>query len=134
MRNVVGRNTIKSRVLELLNEHGLLTVAGLVELLKPEYPRCTEQALYLNHVKELHSDKLVKRLTGAFAITTGGQAELKRLEVELSKEGLVRANLFVPSGVYDGAELRKTCMRPGAYDAYRVKSIINGKIHNVQSI
>lgn len=31
------------------------------------------------------------------------------------------------SGTYDGKELGRTCVRPGAYDAYELPSLIGGK-------
>lgn len=33
------------------------------------------------------------------------------------------------SGAYDGKELRRTCLRPGAYDAFEQPSLIGGERH-----
>ena len=66
------------------------------------------------------------------ALTKAGieaYSELGLLAVPSTKKRTVvqKKNELMSRPVYDPVELGRTCMRPGAYDAYALPSIINGR-------
>lgn len=70
-------------------------------------------------VFELVNDRLT--------MTVDGHNELNILNAKLANPSeTVKANLYrAPAGAYRGDELKRTCYRPGAYDAYDKPSLIN---------
>lgn len=70
-------------------------------------------------------------LDGKVSLTAEGMKECVKLNArsqELERAKQVKANLLeMPTGTYDGAELRKVAVRPGALDYLKCPSIFNGK-------
>lgn len=65
---------------------------------------------------------------GKIRLTDKGVIEYNYLELKKNIPKVVPYKLVAPmSGVYNGHELRLHSMRPGAYDAYNLPSLINGK-------
>ena len=70
----------------------------------------------------------LKKQENSWAITVNGLARLRELEGEKSVDTRVKSHLHRPvSGTYDGRELKNLCVRPGAYDAYKLPSMMAGQ-------
>jgi hypothetical protein len=67
-------------------------------------------------------------LTGTrYTLTADGHAELSILDSKLIQKAnaALPRSLAISKECYDGAELRRNCLRQGAYDAYDKPSLIN---------
>lgn len=58
-------------------------------------------------------------------ITNAGRAAIEGHKFKPSKDRIAAGTTV---GTYDGAELRQTCLRPGAYDFMQCPSMIQGEL------
>ena len=58
-------------------------------------------------------------------ITNSGREAIEGHKFKPSKDRIANGNTV---GTYDGAELRQTCLRPGAYDFMQCPSMIQGEL------
>lgn len=125
-------NTLAHEVLKVL-ELGEFQPSEIDARLQGRFTR--ETLLGLPGVlAELEFVGLVLVSDGKVSSTAEGNKECARLnhkaqEIERAKQ--VKANLVhIPKDTYDGAELRKQAVRPGALDYLKCPSVFNGKRSN----
>ncbi len=133
-QKTIVRGSVPHRVLETLCENGQLSVP---EIKNTAYVGDTAHRLRTIMLPDLMARGLVKTAGGdEWAITEEGLARklalgdadiFRRTERRKSKAANVRATMDRP--VYLGDELGRVCMRPGAYDAFGLPSVINGDRH-----
>lgn len=76
---------------------------------------------------------LVKPWDSNLSLTVKGSRQLRRINeeqggpVQFAGKRLISTGTV--TGAYDGKELRKTCLRAGAYDAFALPSLIGGEHH-----
>ena len=101
------------------------------KLLAPSLPISKRSTLDVDVLFPMQEEGLILYDT-VFAITQVGTAKLRELEEAANTKRAaeerekVRASQLVARGVYDGAELKLTAVRPGALDYRKHPSIING--------
>lgn len=66
-------------------------------------------------------------------LTPFGKRKLRSINAGLDSDGGVAGKVTISAGTmpvgYDAPELRRTCLRPGAYDAFELPSLISGERH-----
>lgn len=76
---------------------------------------------------------LVKPWDAMLTLTVKGSRQLRRINeeqggpVQFAGKRLISTGTV--SGTYDGKELRRTCLRVGAYDAFELPSLIGNEHH-----
>lgn len=80
-------------------------------------------------VKDLMAKRLLRRVDEhVIDITLRGRALLKEVTEAARPHGeIAGARTHQGAGIYDGRELGRTCVRPGAYDAYKLPSLIGSQ-------
>jgi hypothetical protein len=76
---------------------------------------------------------LVKNLPeNVIMLTLAGSRKLRAINMQASSLQVAGKRLIgtgTTTDAYDGKELRRTCLRPGAYDAFEQPSLMAGKRH-----
>lgn len=118
------------KILELLSTQDA-EMEDIQKLLAPSLPISKRSTLDVDVLFPMQEEGLILYDT-VFAITQVGTAKLRELEEAANTKRAaeerekVRASQLVARGVYDGAELKLTAVRPGALDYRKHPSIING--------
>ena len=109
-------------VLTLLKDYGPQERKALV-VADEEDTKATLSALFRsNYVKT--------QIDGLIGITTSGSKKLRQVNDEHNGPMPVAGKrTHVGVGLYDGKELRRTCLRPGAYDAFEMPSRMADGLH-----
>ena len=67
---------------------------------------------------------------GLMMLTPSGSRKLRLIREALDGPmPIAGKRTYVKAGTYEGSELRRTCLREGAYDAYELPSLMDGKRH-----
>lgn len=76
---------------------------------------------------------LVKPWDSSLSLTVKGSRTLRKINEEqagpIQFAGKRLISTGTVTGAYDGKELRKTCLRVGAYDAFALPSLIGDHLH-----
>lgn len=81
-------------------------------------------------VKNLMAKRFLRRIDDhEIDISATGKSKLKAVNAAMRPSTGEKAGprTYQGSGTYDGRELGRTCVRPGAYDAYQLPSMFAGK-------
>ena len=69
-------------------------------------------------------------IDGLVEITPLGVRELSSINASQEEPlPLAGKRTFVVKGNYEGNEMRRTCLRPGAYEAFEKPSLMSGKLY-----
>lgn len=81
-------------------------------------------------VKSLMATRYLRRVDEHVVdISARGKAKLRSITANAQPYvgEIVKPRTHQGGGIYDGKELGRTCVRPGAYDAYELPSLMGGK-------
>lgn len=67
-------------------------------------------------------------------LTPSGSRKLRIVNDANDPRPVAGKRTYVAHGFYDGKELRRTCLREGAYDAYELPSLMDGKRYERREI
>jgi len=127
---------IKHEILQLLAKNEYVSIPGILKAFKVKLKGQTTKSVEEGHMTEMELvGHVFRRKDGTWSITVDGMALSKELDKQLE---VLRAAATLPkvpgnlvskvSGLYNGAELRRTCLRPGAYDAFDKPSLMGDKL------
>jgi hypothetical protein len=72
-------------------------------------------------------------IDGLIVLSPAGTKRLRMINQEQAGPQQIVGKRLISTGTvtgtYDGKELRRTCLRPGAYDAFELPSLFGGKHH-----
>lgn len=129
-KSPIKPNSIRHRVLNHLADVSTADTEGLYKLFEEELADTltTQQAFEDGHMRILHMDNYVTRVDDTlWGLTEDGIKKWREMRSAGPKFIGVPAlpnTIHIGTGFYNGAELRDNCMRPGAYDAYRLPSLV----------
>ena len=107
-------------VLQILGNDEMTVEALLEKCLKKDK---TQRTYHWKKVLERMDEKLIVITQDA----TVYAMERAKGYVDTPKPKKERVERFIPTGKYDGAELGRTCHRPGAYDFMEIPSLREGE-------
>lgn len=122
MSDLLSRDSQHYRVMDLLMNSNTRTIIGIARVLpatKSQVMLIAEKLLDMGYVRYV-SDEVLE-------VTDSGVVNFSELEAAEHVAPVVPHRLFNPTGTYCGRELKLNSMRPGAYDAYNLPSLVNGK-------
>lgn len=121
---------IKHEILSALAAVDSLKSHELYAMFKPKAKDLSSSQFIAQHMMHMLAAGLVTEVTtGAWALTIDGRLKLRELNAQvLDGPKVKKAAIPISKDNYDGAELKQTCTRVGAYTAYGLPSRINGQI------
>lgn len=84
----------------------------------------------LGIVKDLMKTRFMCKVDGGLVgLSLRGKTKLQNVNRDASTKDLeiVGPRTYRSTGTYEGKELGRNCVRPGAYDAYELPSLMGGK-------
>lgn len=125
----IRQGELRHRVLESLDTLGPQDASKLFRSAKAKSGNCNLATFSSVRLTLMEQVDLIKKVSATeWGITPFGKKELSAfIPLKVPQGPVVRNNLFQPSSTYNGRELGQTCLRPGAYDAFALPSLI-GKV------
>lgn len=121
---------IKHEILSALAAVDSLKSHELYTMFKAKAKDLTSSQFIAQHMQHMMAAGLVTEpSTGVWTLTIDGRLKLKELNAQVLEGPKVKKSTIpISKQTYDGAELRNSCTRIGAYTAYSLPSRINGQL------
>ena len=123
-------NNFEHQVLKLIGL-GIRATKSIYDALTPDVKRSGYDA-YIEHMNGLMEAKSITVHEGKWAFGVRGFNELNHYEMLARSDSggeltVAKAKVGPSKDHYDGAELKATCLRGGAYDFLACPSLVNGE-------
>ena len=120
---------IKHEIMSALGAKDSMKSHEIFTMFKAKAKDMTSEQFITHHVGLLLTAGLVTFVDNAWALTIDGRLRLRELNDQvLAGPKVKKAAMPISKENYLGAELKNTCTREGAYVAFGLPSLINGRV------
>ncbi len=129
------KDSVKYKVLAYLYKKGGTGYKEIDLMCRNMRSRKSAEWFEQEHLEYLKSHELVhKNVEGLWALTETGMNLIQPYVLKDGTQLTPARTIPIPRETYGGAELGKTCLRPGAYDAYSLPSVFGNQIRTPRNV